>query len=164
MKKLLLIPALAILLGCGGGSGGGATKVSIDDDLLGSWSKDCEETIFDDPGDDKYEIQTIIFKKGGKVTYKEVYYKDSSCTEKSGDGTTTDGTYSAGKETKAADGEKAKKLDVHIKDRNEYTMYRFDDNKTTLLVANWGDENHDGSSDKNRANDFEDPDIWHKDK
>lgn len=153
MKKLLVIPALAILVGCGGGGG---TNTPIDNDLLGSWSRDCDSTIFDESDGDNYMIKTIIFKKGGIATYKEIYYSDSSCADKTGNGTTTNGTYSAGEKTVAEDGEKAKKLDVHIADVDTSTMYRLEDNKKTLLQANWGDDG------EGRENNFEDPIVWHK--
>ena len=162
MKKLLLIPTFAILVGCGGGGGGNAT--SIDNDLIGSWSKDCDSTVFDDAEGDNYEIQNITFKKDGTAIYKETYYSDETCTDPTGDGTTTNGTYSAGEDTTASDGEKAKKLDIHIADNNEYTMYRFDENKTSFFQANWGDDgSHTGTSDSDRANNFDDePEQWHK--
>jgi len=163
VKKLLIIPALAILVGCGGG-GGNTPNLSIDKDLLGSWSKACSNTVFDNQDGDNYEIQKITFQKDGTAVYKETYYTDEACTDATGNGTTTSGTYSAGEETIASDGEKAKKLDIHIKDRNEYTMYRFDENKTSFFQANWGsDGSHTGTSDSDRANNFDDdPEQWFK--
>lgn len=160
MKKLLIIPALAILIGCGGG---GSNTAQIDKDLLGSWSTDCEGIYFSDGDAATYEQETVTFKDDGTFTYKDIYYSDSECSDKTGNQVTDNGTYSAGEEVTAKDGNKAKKLDVISTHKKLYTMYRFEDgDKTTQYVASETDDSNDGSSASKRSNDFEEPYIWHK--